>query len=67
MGEREELRCECGGTARWVKSGTIIDQLECTKCDYKTATYFDGCEYAEHEWRHRKPAWVPRLSPKEPQ
>jgi len=55
----KDLKCECGGHAEYVDNGPFIDQLKCTKCDYKTLTYFDGYEYAIYEWKKRRPAYCP--------
>lgn len=38
----------------WDDGGSMLDQIICA-CGWKSATYFDGREYAYAEWqRHKK-------------
>lgn len=34
----------------WDDGGSLLDQIVCS-CGWKSATYFDGREYAHAEWR----------------
>lgn len=52
--ERDELRCECGGTPVWLDEGPMVDRLGCPACGLRTMAYFDGREYAEHDWRFNR-------------
>lgn len=55
--------CKCGGKAKYISSWGMDDQFVCTSCDYKTKNYFDGAEYAAHEWKRRNdPNYVDPIS-----
>lgn len=45
-------KCKCGGEAKY-KEGYMLDQYICSRCSYKTQTYFDGEPYAKAEWNKR--------------
>lgn len=53
MKQSDELRCKCGGKPVWADEGPMIDRLACPDCGLSTHSYFDGREYAEHDWRFR--------------
>lgn len=60
---RDMVPCKCGGTAKYVSSWGMDDQFICSSCDYKTKNYFDGAEYAAHEWKRRNdPDYVDPMS-----
>lgn len=58
MASLNDLKCQCGGHAKYIDNGPFVDQLGCTKCGYKTREYFDGYEYAIYEWKNRKKVYA---------
>jgi hypothetical protein len=47
------VQCKCGGEAKYICEWGMDDQFVCTKCDYKTKSYYDGDLYAADEWNRR--------------
>jgi uncharacterized protein with PIN domain len=45
----------CGGKIKYISAGFMSDSYGCTGCDFRTAAYWDGAEFAFADWnRHMK-------------